>query len=127
MLNRASGYCLLLLYLTVSFKPLLSIVQDTWEHAFNEAEHMATVHARSGNHHLQKEIAEHHTDDDHDKNDHSLKPEDEVPFHLLLGLFTIDFSIDNHTGDYPIPPLYRLRFVVLSCPSPPPKENIISV
>ena len=52
------AYYLLLLYVTVMFKPLIPIVSDAVSHTFAEAIHIATVHAIYGSNHLEKELSE---------------------------------------------------------------------
>ena len=58
----AIAYYLLLIYATVILKPLIPVVEDVLIHCFAEAYHVATVHAKYGNNHLEKELA--NTNDD---------------------------------------------------------------
>lgn len=122
MVNSPSAYFLLLLYLTVVFKPLVPVVQDVWEHTFNEVQHLATVHQHSGSHHLQKEIAgQDNGNDNH--NDHNLKADDEVPVHLLAKVGALDFNTAECICNHTLLPHQQLALIVLSSPSPPPKKH----
>jgi hypothetical protein len=38
-------------------RPLIPLVKDAWDHAFSETIHIATVHAKYGANHLEKELA----------------------------------------------------------------------
>jgi hypothetical protein len=51
------SYYLLLLYTITTFRPLIPIARNAFEHTFSKAIHLATVHAIYGSNHLQKEIA----------------------------------------------------------------------
>lgn len=86
---------------------------------FNEAEHIATVHEHSGNHHLEKEIAE--QDEDHD-HDHNLKSDDEVPLHLIAPAFVVDFRLGKTICSQSFYTPVQLALITLSSPSPPPKK-----
>lgn len=52
------AYYLLLLYLTVLFRPLAPVIGDSAAHFFAAAYHEAMVHARFGAHHVDKEVAD---------------------------------------------------------------------
>ena len=74
------AYYLMLLYLTVMVHPLLQIVCDAWCHTFYEINHLATVHAKYGTHHLEISVSK----SVNDKNDtNSAKIENFAAEHTL--------------------------------------------
>ena len=52
-----AAYYLLLLYCTMMMQCAIPVACDGLSHLFNEEEHIATIHAVYGNHHLQREEA----------------------------------------------------------------------
>ncbi|HEX8462493.1 MAG TPA: hypothetical protein VF623_13730, partial [Segetibacter sp.] len=76
------SYYLLLLYLTVLFKPLMPVVCDVWSHEFNGLEHIFNVHAKYGTNHVEKELAESSANDNSNKSQKILKSQDTVAFHI---------------------------------------------
>ena len=76
------AYYLLLLYVTVMFKPLVPIVSDAISHTFSEAIHIATVHAIYGSNHLEKELSNTTSDNTNSKHQNSSSAEDPVPVHV---------------------------------------------
>jgi hypothetical protein len=75
------AYYLLLLYTTAIFKPLVPIISDAWGHAFAEAEHIATVHAKYGANHLEKQLLAGEKDTNGKSQDNT-KNADPVPVHF---------------------------------------------
>lgn len=63
--------------------PLVPIVCDTWCHAFSEINHLATVHAKYGTHHLEISLSK-NSDNTNDKNSNSSKTETSDTNHLLI-------------------------------------------
>ncbi len=120
-LKSTTAYYLMLLYLSVMFKPLIPIITDAWEHEFNEIEHLSLVHEKYGSHHVEKELADNSHDDDHDKNPNTLKSEDQVPIHVLADEYkntSISEAFDKHFAllTYSI-----LLFIFIAWEGPPPK------
>ena len=76
------AYYLLLLYITVIVHPLLPIVHDGWEHEFNETEHLSHVRSYNGIDHLEKELKNTNSEGATNKNQNSLRAEDQVSFHV---------------------------------------------
>ncbi len=101
-------------------KPLIPIITDAWEHAFNEIEHLDLVHEKFGSHHLQKELADNSHDDDHDKNPNTLKTEDQVPFHILADEDKTT-SIDAFDAHFALRTYSELPFIFIAREGPPPK------
>jgi hypothetical protein len=115
------AYYLMLLYITVMLKPLIPIVGDWWQHEFNEMEHLSHVHAIYGNHHLQNEIADTGSDNDHSKSQSVLNSEDQVAFHLLVA----EYKNEPHSiiADKQFATLNYLKpsSVLISPEGPPPR------
>lgn len=74
------AYYLLLLYTMVMFKPLVPLVCDAWGHTFAEARHIASVHAKYGAHHLEKQLAA-TEQEGNGKTETNIKSFDTAPFH----------------------------------------------
>ncbi|MGI8581157.1 MAG: hypothetical protein ACR2KX_03140, partial [Chitinophagaceae bacterium] len=111
---------LMLLYLSVMFKPLIPIITDALEHEFNEIEHLSLVHEKYGSHHVEKELAE-SSHDDHDKNSNTLKSEDQVPFHVLVEEYKSPASSTTFDKQFMLIKHSMLLSVSISREGPPPK------
>ena len=74
------AYYFLLLYITVIIKPLIPVVVNAWDHTFAEARHIATVHAKYGAHHLEKQLAPEEKDAD-GKTQNTVKNSEPVQVH----------------------------------------------
>ena len=111
----------MLLYLTVIFKPLIPIINDVWEHQFNEIEHVATVHEKYGSHHVDKELADKSHDDDHCPNPNTLKSEDQVPFHTLANEYKSTFISDASDKHFSLFTFIEPLFISIALKGPPPK------
>ena len=88
------AYYLLLLYLTVILRPLLPLASDAWGHTFNEAIHIATVHAKYGANHLQSVLADNAAQNNSNgKTQNTIKFGEDVPVHLT--------ACNHHDLSYP--------------------------
>ncbi len=74
------------------FKPLILVISDAWSHQFNEIEHISTVHAKYGSNHLQQEVADNTAENN--KNQKTLSPEDQVPYHFFSNMYNLNFKPD---------------------------------
>jgi hypothetical protein len=116
-----AAYYLLLLYITVVLKPLIPIATDWYQHAFNEIEHVAHVHEIYGSHHLQHEIADAGSGEDHHNNQPTLRSDDQVPFHLLVTGYDSK-SLSTISGkNYTILYSLRLSSIAMGREGPPPR------
>ena len=92
-------------------KPLIPIVSDCYQHAFNGIAHISTVHARFGDNHLQKDI-EDLAKGDAEKAANVTKSITEVPVHITTPHFIYDhFQTTNNlchsfVGFYYFPLVY---------------------
>ncbi len=120
-LKSHTAYYLMLLYITIMLKPLIPLIADVWEHDFNEIEHLLLVHGDYGNHHLQKEIADSTSNDDHHKNTDILRSEDKVQLHVLVDSFNPDFNTSITETNFALLRSCILPSVVISQEGPPPK------
>lgn len=122
-MKSPTAYYLLLLYATIMFKPLIPALSDAWEHAFHEMEHKSLVHATFGSQHLQQEMAESNAASDNGKCSNSLKPGDEVPFHVPVNGYANNQApkIFIPLSDYLKP--VKLSAVFISREGPPPKAT----
>ncbi len=113
------AYYLMLLYLTVMIHPLLPIVADVWCHAFSEINHLATVHAKYGTHHLEISLSK-SADENNGKNNNTGKIENFAAEHFLQ-------SPDKIIPKYPVANVFPLLiqsdlfFIFLLKHTPPPK------
>ncbi len=111
----------MLLYITVMLNPLLPIVDDWWEHEFNPIEHQIHVHAVYGSHHLQKELAEENSNNDNNKNQNTVKSQDQVPFHVSPLVCKYNCTLNKIDIQYSGFIMNKLPFVLISNQGPPPK------
>jgi hypothetical protein len=114
------SFYLALIYAIVIFKPVLPIINDAFSHLFAEAIHIATVHAKYGANHLQKEIAETCADNDKSKTQNTVKVEDLVTVHVCTGEYNYAcyFGKDKNYNTATLSPIAE---IFLSFESPPPK------
>ena len=103
------AYYLMLLYVTVMFKPLVPIVSDALSHTFSEAIHIATVHAIYGSNHLEKELSNTSSDNANNKHQNSVNTEDPVPLHVSTHECIYDFCFTGTGKDYCSLNLYKLK------------------
>lgn len=115
------AYYLMLLYVTVMFKPLIPIVNDVLSHTFSEAIHIATVHAIYGINHLEKELSNTACDNANSKHQNSINTEDQVPVHVSTHECLYDFCCNGTGKDYFSLKLYKLRAGFILKNFPPPK------
>ena len=105
----------------VIIKPVLPVVSDWWQHEFNEASHLACVHNIYGSHHLQHEVEEAGQGKDQSKSQHTLKSEDQVPFHMLGSQSKNEFNPLLSNIPFNILNLLKLSPVIIPADGPPPK------
>ena len=115
------AYYLMLLYLTVMFKPLIPVISDALSHTFEDAIHIATVHSIYGNNHLEVELAATGSDNDASKNQDTTKTPDPMPVHVSEEASNYDFSLNEADKHYPSLFLYNLQGIFISKDAPPPK------
>jgi hypothetical protein len=111
----------MLLYLTVMVKPLIPIVSDWWQHEFNEMEHISHIHGVYGSHHLQHEIADTSSDNEHCDDKNTLKSEDQVAFHVLANKYKTDYNSTLSGNQFHLLKFLNLPSVFISKKGPPPK------
>ncbi len=115
------AYYLMLLYITVMLKPLLPIATDWWSHEFNEIEHISKVHAVYGSHHLQKEVADTSSENDHNKDQNAAKSEDQLSFHVSPEIYQYNVIVSSSDRRYHTFKLSKPAAVFISNQAPPPK------
>lgn len=115
-----TAYYLLLLYFTVVLKPVIPMITDAVSHTFANAVHMDTVHAKYGNNHLESELAA-AGENDNNKDQNSLKVQDQVPVHFAEDQKNLVFSVKESSGAYPDTKVDNFPSVFLSKHLPPPK------
>jgi hypothetical protein len=115
------AYYLMLLYLTVMFKPLIPIVSDAVSHTFSEAIHIATVHAIYGSNHLQKELSETSSETNTSKHQGNIAGEDQVPVHVSTDEPAYVLSVDPSRTGYLSLQRYILKPGFILKNFPPPK------
>ncbi|MGI8951381.1 MAG: hypothetical protein ACR2FN_07325 [Chitinophagaceae bacterium] len=116
----AAAYYVMLLYVSVMFKPLIPIAIDAWSHTFAEAEHINEVHLKYGNDHLEKELADTNSGENN-KDQNTVKSEDAAPVHISVAQFTYDFSLITINKQYFSLLLHHLPFIFILKHTPPPK------
>ena len=117
------AYYLLLLYATLVLQPLLVIAQDFLSHTFADAVHIATVHAKYGNNHVEIELEQTNSDNNSAKNHNSEKSEEQTPVHVFPQLFHHSFNLDLITNQFEPLKSNKLSSAFLSQQTPPPKVS----
>lgn len=115
------AYYLLLLYTTVMLKPLMPFVGDITSHFFAQAYHEATVHAKYGANHVDKEIADTGRENDTNKHQGTTRTEEPVPFHLSEKECQFAFSCNPASKSFDDFKGFYLPSILLSVQAPPPK------
>ncbi len=116
------AYYLMLLYITVMFKPVIPIVKDYLSHTFSEAIHIATVHAIYGSHHLENELSNTASDNANSKHQNNLSAEDQVPVHVSTNKYLYNFCFTPTKKDYSSLKRYKLKSGFILKNFPPPKD-----
>ena len=96
-MRSSIAYYFMLLYLTVMLKPLAPFIIDTLEHTFAETEHIATVHAIYGEHHVENLSADIAAENEKIKSHHTLTEKCNVPFHISVTENEIAFLSNKMT------------------------------
>jgi len=115
----ATAYYLLLIYTTVTLKPLIPVAEDALFHCFAEAYHVATVHAIEGKDHVKKEMAASGAADASPKKQQADKSEQSI--HEA----TTDYTLSRLTP-YPLICVYpfikeSIRNIYIDFVNPPPR------
>lgn len=106
------------------FKPLIPVLNDAYAHAFAQAIHEATVHARYGNNHLQKDLVA-GTDTANSKSQRACNPEEQFPVHVTTYISDNQIHVERISCNYV---LYRPSSIppgFLSVIAPPPEFFLI--
>lgn len=111
----------MLVYLTVMLNPLIPLVKDAISHSFSEAYHISVIHAKYGANHLENELAGSASENDKDKNQSSIKSEEQIPVHVSIKEYEADFSFSIINKYQPAQKNISLPVVFLAKHCPPPK------
>ncbi len=118
-MRYTSAYYLLLLYCLGMFNQWVPIAGDALSHIFAEAIHLATVHAKYGNHHLQKELEA--SAPDNGKNHNAITPEPNYTAHVCTNGCRYDFYSAVQYKNYPFLATPDIEDIIVCTQSPPPK------
>lgn len=117
-----TAYYLLLLYVIFLVKPVIPLIQDIISHTFEKAYHEATVHAKYGVNHAEKEMADaESSDNDSSKNQNTTKVQEETVVHLTAIEYNFDFSLNAKNKIFYSFENTSLPCIFLSKNIPPPK------
>lgn len=100
----ALAYYLVLIYATVILNPIIPVAEDAVMHCFAEAYHVATVHAKYGNNHLEVALANDAKDDD-SKNQTSTKYGEQSTVHISIIGEVSKRLVKINPGKYIISPI----------------------
>ncbi len=117
----AAAYYLLLIYATVIAKPVIPVIEDSVFHCFAEAYHIATVHAKYGSNHLQKQIANTNDDNTNNTNKNTLKEDNSVTLHIASIQQIQSYPINKLKKLFFIQPQTALNKIFIHVIFPPPK------
>ena len=116
----STAYYLFLIYLTVVFQPLIPIICDAVDHTFEDAVHVATVHAKYGANHVELELASYGSDKNN-KDHNAVRTEEMVQSHFAEDEYSINLPATNIYTKYFMSSFLNLSHVFISKQSPPPK------
>lgn len=114
-----TAYYLLLLYSLVMFRPMMPLVGDVMSHVFAEAIHIATVHAKYGSNHLEKEMGK--TASDNSKNHNAVLSGENLTVHISTNECSYCFYPGRQNKNYPVLRLHNIEDILIHKQSPPPK------
>lgn len=117
-----TAYYLTLLYLSVLLNPLIPVISDALSHTFADAIHIATVHAKYGNNHLEVELANEAADDGNNKNPHNINSEESVSVHISVKECAYVFTLNAVNKQFFGRKLHTLNDIFISKQAPPPKS-----
>ena len=120
-MKSTTAYYLLLLYLTVMFRPIIPVIEDAWSHTFNKAEHLSTVHAHQGKNHLDVEVADKASENDNSKNQKTIKIEDQFTSHICTPIYKFICSFKKAKHQYSPLQACQITAAFISVQGPPPK------
>jgi hypothetical protein len=120
-MKHPGAYYLVLLYVTVMLKPLMPLISDAWAHTFAESIHIATVHAKYGANHLEKELSATSSENENNKAHNSVKTEEPFPPHLTFTECNDEVSLNAFDISYPVFNLNIPEAVFIFNQAPPPK------
>ncbi len=115
-----TAYYLLVLYVTVMFQPLIPIACDAWCHAFAEANHIATVHAKYGSHHLDVSLAEANNSDTN-KNQNRVKIDGQAQVHVFIKEYKYEIYVTVAIIQFSMLEQNKLLSVFILKHTPPPR------
>lgn len=118
-MRNSIAYYLMLLYITIMFKPFIPAIKDTLSHTFSEAIHIAIVHAKYGANHLAKEVAA--TGSDNSSGNQNILSIESASVHITTTEWKYNFNLKLLNKDYPAYLPYILTSVFISKAGPPPK------
>lgn len=117
-----TAYYLLLMYVTVIFKPFVPVIIDIWEHAFNEVEHVCTVHAVYGEKHADAEFGKAGAENENSKNESTVHSQEPVPAHVSAEGYRGELLMPVIEKSYADLLLYTFPESYPSIVIPPPKD-----
>ena len=106
------AYYLLLVYVSVLFRPAFPLVSDALSHFFSESVHLSTIHMVYGEQHLQKEMAAENAESKKSSSHSSEKSIELFAIHLLQS--DVQFSFLKRISNY-IFPLFLVNKLPLWC------------
>lgn len=116
-----TAYYLLLVYVTVILKPFVPVITDMWDHAFNEVEHVCTVHAVYGEKHAEAETGK-AAENQNSKNQSTLNSQEPIPVHVSADEYNNELLVPVIIKIYPGRLSYSLPDLYHSVIAPPPKN-----
>lgn len=116
-----TAYYLLILYVTVIIKPFVPVITNIWDHAFNEVEHVCTVHAVYGEKHADAEFGKASSANENGKNQSTLHSQEPVPVHVSVNEYKAELIQPCVEKIYADLLLYIFPDSYYSIVIPPPK------
>ncbi|MEO8764053.1 MAG: hypothetical protein ABI416_07190 [Ginsengibacter sp.] len=115
------AYYMMLLYVTVMFKPIIPLVSDAFSHVFSESVHIATVHAMYGSNHLEKDLGNTSSENSNNKHQAGSNSEENTTVHVSSNNFLFIFSVPVINDLFPGLEFIKLTVGFISKLTPPPR------
>jgi hypothetical protein len=97
----------------------MPLISDELSHVFAEAIHIATVHAKYGSHHLEKELEKTASDDS--KNHNAVLSEVNLTVHIPANECSYCFYAGSQNKNYAVLRLHNIEDIFILKQAPPPK------
>lgn len=124
MIKFSIAYYLIIIYVSIMFKPMIPLIIDAFDHSFAKAEHIATIHAVYGDNHTEADVAKAGGENSSDKNQNTVKCAEYASVHLFCPKEKSRIVINPIHTTYSSLIFYNIPDTFISITVPPPKTLV---